>query len=122
VLLNVVKYNNNHVPGAASLHRNRPAAYLGSIADTLPTLALLDRLAPLLDAPHTWHTSACPALRDAAAAWDYIANLHDVDGAPYLHRLFFFWKAHLIDQTYPRRHSANPPKEIHRVETLSSLA
>ena len=34
----------------------------------------------------------------------------------------FFWEAHLIDQTYPRRHSANPPKEIHRVETLSSLA
>jgi hypothetical protein len=28
---------------------------------------------------------------------------------------FVFWKAHLIDQTYPRRHSANPPKEIHRV-------
>ncbi len=35
-------------------------------------------------------------------------------------RWLFFWKAHLIDQTYPRRHSANPPKEIHRVETLSS--
>ena len=32
--------------------------------------------------------------------------------------LFFFWKAHLIDQTNPRRHSANPPKEIHRVKTL----
>jgi hypothetical protein len=26
------------------------------------------------------------------------------------------WKAHLIDKTYPRRHMANPPKEIHRVE------
>jgi len=73
--------------GAASLHRNRPAAYLGSIADTLPTLALLERLAPLLDAPHTWPTSSCPALRDAAAAWDYIAGLRDADGAPYLHRL-----------------------------------
>ena len=73
--------------GAASLHRNRPAAYLGSIADTLPTLALLQRLAPLLDAPHTWPTSSCPALRDAAAAWDYIAGLRDADGAPYLHRL-----------------------------------
>ena len=73
--------------GAASLHRNRPAAYLGSIADTLPTLALLERLAPLLDAPHTWHTSPCPALRDAADAWDYIAGLRDADGAPYLHRL-----------------------------------
>ena len=73
--------------GAASLHRNRPAAYLGSIADTLPTLALLERLAPLLDAPHTWPTSPCPALRDAAAAWDYIAGLRDADGAPYLHRL-----------------------------------
>ncbi len=32
--------------------------------------------------------------------------------------LAFFWKAHLIDKTYPRRHTANPPKEIHRVETL----
>jgi len=28
--------------------------------------------------------------------------------------LVFFWKAHLIDQTNPRRHTANPPKEIHR--------
>ena len=35
---------------------------------------------------------------------------------------FFFWKANLIDQTNPRRHSANPPKEIHRVETLTSRA
>ena len=43
--------------GAASLHRNRPAAYLGSLADTFPTLAALPRLAPLLNAPHTWHTS-----------------------------------------------------------------
>jgi hypothetical protein len=42
--------------------------------------------------------------------------------APAPQDFFFFWKAHLIDQTYPRRHSANPPKEIHRVETLSSLA
>jgi hypothetical protein len=27
----------------------------------------------------------------------------------------FFCKARLIDKTYPRRHTANPPKEIHRV-------
>ena len=73
--------------GAASLHRNRPAAYLGSLADTLPTLAALPRLAPLLDAPHTWHTSPCAALRDAAAAWDYIASLRDADDALYMHRL-----------------------------------
>jgi hypothetical protein len=31
----------------------------------------------------------------------------------------FFWKAYLIDQTYPRRHSANPPKEIHRVQRVA---
>jgi ABC-type sugar transport system ATPase subunit len=29
--------------GAALLHRNRPAAYLGSLADTFPTLAALPR-------------------------------------------------------------------------------
>ena len=68
--------------GAASLHRNRPAAYLGSLADTFPTLAALPRLAPLLNAPHTWHTSPCAALRDAAAAWDYIAGLRDAGDAP----------------------------------------
>ena len=73
--------------GAASLHRNRPAAYLGSLADTFPTLAALPRLAPLLNAPHTWHTSPCAALRDAAAAWDYIAGLRDADDAPYMQRL-----------------------------------
>jgi hypothetical protein len=49
--------------GAASLRRNRPAAYLGSLAKTLPTLAVLQRLAPLLRAPHAWRTSPCPTRR-----------------------------------------------------------
>ncbi len=41
----------------------------------------------MLNAPHTLHTSPCPAQRDDAAAWDYIASLQDANGAPYLHRL-----------------------------------
>jgi hypothetical protein len=37
---------------------------------------------------------------------------------PLVQQRVFFGKAHLIDKTYPRRHTANPPKEIHRVEPL----
>ena len=53
---------------------------------------------------------------------DGVRNSDSVFKSNFRFFFFFFWKAHLIDQTNPRRHTANPPKEIHRVETQISRA
>ena len=72
---------------AASQHRLRPAAFLGSVADTLPTLALIPRFEPLIANPQLRRNSHLPYLRDAAAAWQYIADLRDADSLSNLHRV-----------------------------------
>jgi hypothetical protein len=72
---------------AASQHRLRPAAFLGSVADTLPTLALIPRFEPLIANPQLRRNSHLPYLRDAAAAWQYIADVRDADSLSNLHRV-----------------------------------
>jgi hypothetical protein len=53
------------------------AAYLGSIADTLPTLLLDEHLSDIIDTPDCWSTSQLPSLQQAAAAWSHIMSLKD---------------------------------------------
>ena len=68
----------------------RDAAYLGSIADTLPTLLLDERLSDIIDSdtPARWSTSQLPSLRQAAAAWSRIMSLNDPStGVPIVKRL-----------------------------------
>ena len=73
---------------AASLHDMREAAYLGSIADTLPTLLLDEQLSDIIDTPAQWSTSRLPSLREAAAAWSRIMSLKDpLTGVPIVKRL-----------------------------------
>jgi hypothetical protein len=62
---------------AASLHDFRDPAYLGSIADTLPTLLLDEHLSYIIDTPACWSTSQLSSLRQAAAAWSRIMSLKD---------------------------------------------
>ena len=71
---------------AASQHRLRPAAFLVSVADTLPTLALIPRFEPLIANPQLRRNSHLPYLCDAAA-WQYIADLRDADSLSNLHRV-----------------------------------
>ena len=73
---------------AASLHDMRVAAYLGSIADTLPTLLLDEHLSDIIDTPDRWSTSQLSSLRQAAAAWSQIMSLKDpLTGVPIVKRL-----------------------------------
>ena len=66
----------------------RVAAYLGSIADTLPTLLLDERLSDIIDTPDRWSTSQLSSLRQAAAAWSQIMSLKDpLTGVPIVKRL-----------------------------------
>ena len=68
----------------------RVAAYLGSIADTLPTLLLQvdERLSDIIDTPDRWSTSQLSSLRQAAAAWSQIMSLKDpLTGVPIVKRL-----------------------------------
>jgi hypothetical protein len=73
---------------AASLHDFRDPAFLGSMADTLPTLLLGGHLSDIIDAPANWSTLRLPSLRQAAAAWSRIISLKDpFTGVPIVMRL-----------------------------------